>query len=179
MNSIDQNQKEKNFENLMGKEAVEKIQVLVDKAGTCFFCTSIATNKSFETRPMAPQMVDDDGTIWFLSAKDSHKNLEVQENPEVQLLFQGTAFNNYLSLYGRVIISQDKAKIHELWEPTMNTWFTEGEDDPRITVLQFIPSEGYYWDTKNGIAVASIKRLFGAIVGETYDDSIQGNISVE
>ena len=37
MNSIDKNQKEKNFENLMGKEAIEKIQVLVDKAGICFF----------------------------------------------------------------------------------------------------------------------------------------------
>jgi hypothetical protein len=60
----------------------------------------------------------------------------------------------------------------------MKTWFTEGKDDARITVLQFIPSEGYYWDTKNGVAVATIKRLFGAVVGETHDDSIQGNIIV-
>ena len=34
MNSIDKNQKEKNFENLIGKEAVEKIKELVDKANT-------------------------------------------------------------------------------------------------------------------------------------------------
>ena len=87
-------------------------------------------------------------------------------------------FNNYLSLYGRVVITQDKAKIKELWKPTLKTWFTEGEDDPRISVLEFIPTEGYYWDTKNGIAVATVKRLFGAIVGETYDDSIEGNIKV-
>lgn len=178
MNSIDKNQKEKNFENLIGKEAVEKIKELVDKASTCFFCTAIETNKSFETRPMAPQKVDDHGVIWFLSAKDSHKNLELEENPKAQLLFQGSTFSNYLSLYGRVIISQNKAKIEELWEPTMKTWFTEGKDDARITVLQFIPSEGFYWDTKNGIAVATAKRIFGAIVGETYDDSIQGNIKI-
>ena len=178
MNSIDKNQKEKNFENLLGKDGVDKIKELVDKASTCFFCTAIETDKSFETRPMAPQKVDNNGTIWFLSAKNSHKNLELQENPKAQLLFQGSSYSNYLSLYGKVVISQDKAKIHELWEPTMKTWFTEGEEDARITVLEFIPTEGHYWDTKNGIAVASVKRLFGAIVGETYDDSIQGDIKV-
>ncbi len=178
MNSIDKNQKEKNFENLIGNEGVAKIKELVDKASTCFFCTAIKTDQSFETRPMAPQKVDDAGHIWFMSAKDSYKNLDLQENPKAQLLFQGSSYSNFLSLYGNVIVSQDKAKINELWEPTMKTWFTEGENDPRITVLQFIPIEGHYWDTKNGIAVATVKRLFGAIVGETYDDSIQGNIKV-
>lgn len=178
MNSIDKNQKEKNLENLMGKEAVEKVQELIEKADTCFFCTSIETDKAFETRPMSPQKVDDNGTIWFLSAKDSHKNLDLQETPKAQLLFQGGSYSNFLSLYGRVIVSQDKAKIHELWEPTLKTWFTEGEDDPRITVLEFIPSEGHYWDTKNGMVVATAKRLFGSIVGETYDDSIQGDIKL-
>jgi len=178
MNSIEKNQKEENFENLMGIDGIEKVQELVNKADTCFFCTAIETDKSFETRPMTPQKVDDNGTVWFLSAKDSHKNLELQENPKAQLLFQGSTFSNYLSLYGNVVISQDKAKIHELWEPTLKTWFTEGEDDSRITVLEFLPTEGYYWDTKNGIAVATVKRLFGAVVGETYDDSMQGNIKV-
>ena len=115
MNSIDKNQKEKNLEDLIGKEGVEKIKELVDKADTCLFCTAIETNKAFETRPMAQQTVDDNGHIWFLSAKDSHKNLELQEDPKAQLLFQGSSFSNYLSLYGRVIISQDKAKIHELF----------------------------------------------------------------
>jgi general stress protein 26 len=178
MNSIEKSQKEKNFENLLGKEGIEKVQELVKTADTCFFCTDIETNKSFETRPMTPQNVDDQGHIWFLSSRDSHKNFELQENPKAQLLFQGFPQSNYLSLYGNVIISQDKAKIHELWDPSMKMWFTEGEDDEKITVLQFIPKEGYYWDTKNGVAVATVKRLFGAAVGETFDDSIQGNIKV-
>jgi general stress protein 26 len=178
MNSIDKDQNEKNFENLIGKEGVAKIKEFVKKSGTCFFCTAMVQNRAFETRPMAPQTVDDEGHIWFLSAKDSYKNLELEEIPKAQLLFQGSPYSNYLSLFGSVKISQDKNKIHELWEPTMKTWFTEGKDDARITVLQFIPSEGYYWDTKNGVAVATIKRLFGAVVGETHDDSIQGNIIV-
>ena len=77
---------------------------------------------------------------------------------------------------GRATISRDKAKIKELWEPIVKTWFTEGVDDPRITVIQVTPSEGYYWDTKHGIAVAGAKMLIGAALGKTMDDSIEGTI---
>ena len=176
MDSINQNQPEDNFKNLIGKEAIDKIKELAKKAGSCFFCTDIKTGKPFDTRPMAPEKIDDQGNFWFLSSSDSHKNEELEQDSSVQLLFQGSSYSDYLSIYGKAVISKDKAKIKELWDPMMKTWFTEGEDDPRITVIQVIPSEGYYWDTKHGMAVATVKRIFGAIKGETYDDSIEGNI---
>lgn len=176
MDSINQNQPEDNFKNLIGKEAIDKIKELAEKAGSCFFCTDIKTGKPFDTRPMAPEKIDDQGNFWFLSSSDSHKNEELERDSSVQLLFQGSSYSDYLSIYGKAVISKDKAKIKELWDPMMKTWFTEGEDDPRITVIQVIPSEGYYWDTKHGMAVATVKRIFGAIKGETYDDSIEGNI---
>ena len=176
MDSINQNQPEDNFKNLMGKEAIDKIKELADKASSCFFCTDIQTGKPFDTRPMAPEKIDDEGNFWFLSSSDSHKNEELERDPSVQLLFQGSSYSDYLSIYGKAVISRDKEKIKELWDPMMKTWFTEGQDDPRITVIQVIPSEGYYWDTKHGMAVATVKRIFGAIKGETYDDSIEGTI---
>jgi general stress protein 26 len=178
MDSINKNQKEDNFENLRGKEAVAKIRELTDKAGSCFFCTRIATEQQFHSRPMAPEKIDDDGNFWFMSASDSHKNKEINADPAVQMLFQGSSYSGFLSLYGKATISTDKEKIKELWSDTMKTWFTGGIDDPRITVIKVTPTDGYYWDTKNGIAVATVKRLYGAIVGETYDDSIEGKISV-
>lgn len=58
----------------------------------------------------------------------------------------------------------------------VKTWFTEGKDDPGITILRFTPTDGYYWDTKNGMAVAFVKRIVGAIKGETIDDSIEGTV---
>lgn len=178
MDSINKNQPEDNFKNLLGDEAIEKIKELAKKASSCFFCTKNDEDGLFATRPMAPELIDDQGIFWFLSANDSHKNKEIQLNPGVQLLFQGSAYSDYLSLYGDVAISTDKDKIHELWDPMMKTWFTEGEDDPRITVLKFTPSQGYYWDTKHSMAVALVKRAYGAVVGETYDDSIEGEIKL-
>lgn len=176
MDSINKNQPEDNFKNLMGKEAIDKIKELADKAGSCFFCTDIKSGKPFDTRPMAPEKIDDEGNFWFLSSSDSYKNEELEKDPAVQMLFQGSSYSDYLSVYGKATISKDKEKIKELWDPMMKTWFTEGENDPRITVIKVTPSEGYYWDTKHGMAVATVKRIFGAIKGETYDDSIEGNI---
>lgn len=178
MDSINKNQPEENEKNLMGQEAIEKIKILIDKANSCFFCTKIKSNQSFSTRPMSVQEVDDEGNLWFLSAEDSHKNDELSEDPYVQLLFQGSQYSDFLSVYGKASVITDKAKIKALWKPVLKTWFTEGENDPRITVIKVKPDEGYYWDTKHGIMIAMVKRLAGAIVGKTLDDSIEGTIKL-
>jgi len=177
MDSINKNQPEDNLKNLLGDEAIEKIKELAKKASSCFFCTKNDEDGLFATRPMAPELIDDNGVFWFLSANDSHKNKEITLNPAVQLLFQGSAYSDYLSLSGEVTISTDKDKIDELWDPMMKTWFTDGKDDARITVLKFTPAQGYYWDTKHSMAVALVKRAYGAVVGETYDDSVEGTIT--
>jgi len=178
MDSINRNQPEDNHADLNGPEAVEKIKQIVGKAKTCFFCTALATDGSSTARPMSVQKVDDQGDLWFLSAADSHKNLEVAIDPFVRLFFQGSSHSDFLQLNGRATISRDKAKIKELWEPIIKTWFTEGVDDPRITVIRVSPTDGYYWDTKHGNAVAGIKMLIGATLGKTLDDSIEGRLRV-
>jgi len=176
MDSINQNQPEDNFKNLVGQEGIEKIKELAKTAGACFFCTGIVTGQPFDTRPMSAQQIDDDGDFWFLSANDSHKNKELEIDPAAQLLFQGSSYSDFLSLYGKATISTDKQKIDELWDPMLKVWFTEGKDDPRITVIRFKPNQGYYWDTKHNAVVAFAKRAYGAVVGETYDDSVEGTI---
>ena len=127
---------------------------------------------------MSVQQVDDEGNLWFLSANDSHQNKELALDPSVKLYFQGSAHSDFLQLTGRATISTDRAKIKELWEPIIKTWFTEGVEDPRITVIKVTPTEGYYWDTKHGNAVAGIKMLIGATLGKTLDDSIEGKLNV-
>ena len=178
MDSINQNQPEDNREDLRGKDDVERIREMVDNAETCFFCTAVSHGSSGATRPMAVQKVDDKGTLWFLSASDSYKNSELEANPAVRLFFQVSEHAGFLTLTGRARISRDRNKIKELWNPLLKTWFTEGEDDPRITVIAVTPSGGYYWDNKHGKAIAGIKMLIGAATGTTLDDSIEGTLGV-
>jgi general stress protein 26 len=178
MDSINKQQQEENFENLAGALAVNKLAELVKEAETCFFCTGRALGGSGGVRPMSVQQVDDQGNLWFLSASDSYKNREIEANPSVKLFFQGSKHSQFLSMEGVAGISRDKAKIKELWNFILKTWFTEGEDDPRITVIKVTPTHGYYWDNKHGNAVAGVKMLIGAAGGKTLDDSIEGNLRV-
>ena len=178
MGSINENQPEQNREDLAGPEAVTKIRELVKAAGTGFFCTAIQSGRPVPTRPMAVQEVDDQGRLWFMSASDSHQNRENAKDSAVQLLFQGSSYSEFLSLYGHATISTDKALIEKFWKPTLKTWFTEGKDDPRITVISVQPLEGYYWDTKHNKLVVMAKMVAGAITGKTLDDSIEGTLRV-
>lgn len=177
MDSINKQQPEKNREDLFDADARKKIKELIEKAkNMCFFCTDIKDGKPFSTRPMSVQKIDDDGTLWFLSPIDSHKNEHLLYDQSAQLLFKGSDYSDFLSLYGDTVVSRDEQKIKELWEPILKTWFTEGEDDPRITVIQFTPTLGYYWDTKHSQIVAFAKQMIGAAIGKTLDDSIEGKI---
>lgn len=177
MDSINRQQPEDNYKDLFGSEAGEKVKELAGSANTCFFCTGL-TNKPFSVRPMSVQKMDEEGNLWFLSATDSHKNMDIQNDPAVQLLFQGSAHADFLNLFGTATISTDKALIKELWEPILKTWFTEGVDDPRISVIKVDAKEGYYWDNKHGTAVAFVKMAAGAILGKTLDDSIEGKLKL-
>jgi general stress protein 26 len=178
MDSINKNQEEENHKDLQGTEAGKKIKELAGKNNTCFFCTGITSGKPVTVRPMSVQKMDESGNLWFLSANDSHKNLEIGRDNHVQLLFQGSAHSDFLTIYGKATISTDKALIKELWEPILKAWFTEGVDDPRITVIKVDVQEGYYWDNKHGNAVALIKIAASAVMGKTMDDSIEGNLNV-
>lgn len=178
MNSINQQQPEDNRDDLQGREAAEKLSELVNKAKICFMCTNTSAGTDFATRPMTVQKVDKDGVIWFLSASDSHQNQEITADPRVSLLFQGSTYSDFLRLSGEVTILTDPSIIEDLWNPMLKTWFTEGKDDPRITVLKFVPDNGYYWDTKHNQMVAFAKQMIGAMIGKTLDDSIEGTLKL-
>src|ERR1700744_973330 len=103
----------KDLENIA---AVEKIQEFVRQNATCLFCTSIRTGAPFMTRPMAAQLVDEAGNIWFLSPKDSDKNSEIRQDDAVQLLFGGDGHTRFLSLFGHAELVHDQRRIEELWQ---------------------------------------------------------------
>ncbi len=178
MDSINQQQPEDTHQPLEGADAVKKIKELTDKVKTGFLCTSIKTGLPVSARPMTVQQVDDDGNLWFLSAKDSDMNHEIEKDPLVHLFFQASEHSGFLNLYGLAEISYDKAKIDELWIPLAKVWFTKGKDDPRISIIKVSPTQGYYWDNKHGNLIAFAKMLAGLVTGQTLDDSVEGKITV-
>jgi general stress protein 26 len=166
------------IKDLQVTEAIDKIQEFVRHNASCLFCTSIRTGVPFMTRPMAAQMADSDGNIWFLSPKDSDKNAEIRQDDAVQLLFDNDGHSRVLSLFGHAEIVHDRARIEELWEPIDKAWFKEGENDPNISVIKFVPHEGHYWDTKHGKLVSFLKIISSMAGANTSDDGVQGSVSL-
>lgn len=160
---------------LSGKEAVDKIKELADSK-ICLFCTY--EDNQIVSRPMSTQKVEDDGTIWFFSDKDSVKNDQILQDNKVYLMYSDTSKQHYLSLGGYAEIVFDKDKIEELWTPIAKAWFEEGKDDPDITLLKVMPETGHYWDTKNGKLVSTIKIAIATLTGNEPDDGIEGKLSV-
>lgn len=162
------------IKNLENKEAIEKI-IEIAKDQTCLFCT-FTREYAISARPMSTQAVEDDGTIWFFSSKQSNKNREIGNKNKVQLLYGDPGKSDYLSVEGSVMITEDKEKIDELWTPVIKTWFQEGKDDPNLTLLKITPSDAYYWDTKHGKMVSFVKIMASVVTGKTMDDGIEGKL---
>lgn len=177
MDTMHQNSPEENYKDLVAAEGNRKIKEIAEQAKTCFMCTNATTGKSVGVRPMGVARADDDGTLWFISANDSNKNKEIASDPHIKLYIHGDVDADFLYLTGTASITEDKSMIKSLWQPPMKVWFTEGEDDPRLSAIRFTPETGYYWDTKHGKLAFMIKSLIGVATGKTLDDSIQGKIS--
>ena len=165
------------IKNLSESEAIEKFKELVDHESTCLFTTAL-TKVPLTTRPMAIQKVDGKGAFWFLSANDSDKIREISADPRVQLFISNPSNYEFLSLFGYANFYRDQQKIDELWNDIAKAWFPDGKDDPRITLIKFEPEQGFYWDTKSGKLVSLIKIAASAIAGKTFQEGVEGKISM-
>ena len=81
-------------------------------------------------------------------------------------------------MFGYAEVIKDRAKLEELWNPIAKAWFTEGKDDPEISILRVRPVDAYYWDTRTNKLVSLIKIAASAITGKTMDDGIEGEIKL-
>ncbi len=163
---------------LTANDAVQKIREIAKAANICMFVTDLS-NVPLMGRPMATQEVDEYGSIWFMSDKNSDKNRDLKKDDRVQLFYSHTANYEYLSIYGTAEIVNDRSKIEELWTAMAKTWFKEGKDDPNISVIKVTPEDAYYWDTKNNKMVSLLKFAMGAVGITPKDDGgIEGKLKL-
>lgn len=166
-------------ENLFNTEAVEKLKELSEKAKTCMFITNLADKSPYNSRPMGLQECDTEGNLWFISSKKSGKNIQIEKDNNVQLYFMNNSDHEYLSIFGKAYIYDDKKTIEEKWSVVANAWF-DGKDDPDVSIIRVTPEEVYYWDTKFGKFVSMINFISTIIVGKNTDnsDGVEGKIKV-
>ena len=162
---------------LDNKEAVEKIISLVKEIKTGIFVTEL-TKTPLQSRPMSIQDIDDEGNLWFISSANSNKNFEILKDNQVQLFFANNSSSQYISIYGSASIYRDQSIIDELWSPVAKAWFEEGKNDPNVTVIKVVPSDAYYWDTKDGKVISLLTMAGSALFGNTADIGVEGKLKL-
>jgi general stress protein 26 len=163
--------------NLHNKEAIEKMKEMFGDGQILIFCCGVTTFP-IQATPMSTQTVDDDGIVWFFSAKNSDRNRLLKEDPRAQLLYSDTSKMDYMSIQGKAEVLIDVSKAEELWSKHVEVWFPEGPTDPNLSLIKFTPKEGYYWDTKHGKIVSTLKWATAMVTGSEDDDSVEGRMKV-
>lgn len=166
-----------NIKNLYNEDAIKKIKDFVNDIKVCMFCTSV-NDMPFRTRPMSTLEVDDEGNLWFFSAKSSDKNDEIKNDDTVQLIYSKNSDVHFLTITGKATIVEDQAKKDELWNPIVKAFFPEGKDDPNLSLVKIKPEAAHYWDTINGKMITWFKMAASAVTGNQNNVGVEGKLKV-
>lgn len=121
--------------------------------------TTLESDGSLHTRPMANQEADADGDLWFFTEKGSAVETNVRNNPQVSLGFSDPHGDRYVSISGTGTLTDDRATIHEKWNDSLKAWFPGGQEDPSILLLRVNPRRGEFWET----ASSTLLRVAGFV----------------
>jgi general stress protein 26 len=94
------------------------------------------------SRAMANQKRAAGADLWFVTRTGMPKLDEIEEDPHINLTYYKDRTREWVSISGLAFISQDRAKIHELYAADWKAWFPdEGDsrhgtaDDPRMVLI--------------------------------------------
>jgi general stress protein 26 len=138
---------------------------LAKKISMCMLSTH--EGEVIRARPMAAYIRDDEGAIYFLTDARRHKDDEIKANPNVSLAFADAGDQKYVAMTGLAEVSNDRAKIKELWSTPAKAWW-DSPEDPNIRVLKVSPKDAEYWDSP-GTVVSYVKMAAAAVTGSRPD----------
>ncbi len=149
----------------MSQDTTDRAWELMKKIGFCML--SAREGQEIRARPMAAHIERDEHAIYFLTDARNHKDDEIRAEPNVALAFADAGDQKYVAVTGRAAVSNDRAKIKELWSTPAKAWW-DSEDDPNIRVLKVAPKDAQYWDSP-GTVVSYVKMIAAAVSGSRPD----------
>jgi len=143
----------------------DRVWDLMKKIGFAMLVTH--DGDRLRARPMAAYVERDDDAIYFLTDARRHKDTEIARDPNVNLSFADAGGQKYVSLTGTATLSNDRAKIKDLFGTPAKAWW-ESADDPNICVLKIAPDDAEFWDSP-GKVVSYVKMAAAAVTGSRPD----------
>jgi general stress protein 26 len=153
---------------------IDRTWELMKKIGFAMMVTR--DGEKLRARPMAAYLDRDANTVFFLSDARRHKDDEIAANPNVNLSFADAGDMKFVSVSGTAVVSNDRAKIKELFGTPAKAWWDSAED-PNIRVLKFTPDEAEFWDSP-GTVISYVKMAAAAVTGTRPDIGTNRKVAI-
>jgi general stress protein 26 len=144
---------------------VDRVWELTKKIGFAMLVTR--DGNKLRARPMSAYPERAQNAIYFLTDARHHKDEEIAREPSVNLSFSDAGSQKYVSVTGTAVISNDRAKIKELFSTPAKAWWNS-VDDPNIRILKVTPDEAEFWDSP-GTVISYAKMAVAAMTGTRPD----------
>ncbi len=102
--------------------------------------------------PMGMQDFEEPGTIWFITERSSDKVQALEADPRVNVSCNSK--NGWVSLSGTAHVSDDRAKLEELWDASAGAFMSGGPEDPDNVLLRIDGDTAEYWENPGKVAIA-------------------------
>jgi general stress protein 26 len=108
----------------------------------------------------------------FIANKNSKKFEDLEENKEVQITFQDSKTQDWISVSGTATTtSNSDPRIKDVWSQPTRAWFgdlgdgkhTGGPEDPRVTLIEVKSKYVCYYKVEVGL-LGYAKEIVGAAV---------------
>ena len=157
---------------LSTEKKLQQLYELIDGIETAMLTTRTREG-ALVSRPMQTQARQPGTDLWFMTSVDSGKIDEIDANPQVNLGYYKDGTREYVSVSGSARITQDRAKIHELYAPDWRAWLGDeggerngGPDDPRIALIEVRAESAYYLKSTSPRLVSLFKVAQAIVTGE-------------
>jgi general stress protein 26 len=161
-------------EGLSPTELADKAWKLAEKIRIALFTTWDGTQQRI--RPLSANVDRDEHAIYFLIGVDGGTTLaeatgapsltlaeQIEKYPTVTLAFADQGGSDYVAITGEAEVSNDRAKIKELWTPFAKAWW-DGPEDPNIRLVTVRPENAEIWEGPNKL-IAYAVMLTAAATG--------------
>lgn len=101
------------------------------------------TTPSLVARPMSVSKLEPDCKLTFISGIDTSKVDEALRARVGHVI--GQSKTRFFTVRGKIHVSQDRARMRELWSKANDLWF-DGPDDPTAAIMEFYPEQAELWD---------------------------------
>ena len=159
----------------MADEKLQKLYELIEEMETAMFATRRADGR-LVSRPMATQKRAAGADLWFVTMRGTEKLDEIAGDPHVNLAYFKDRTREWVSVSGRARVTDDRAKIHELYMPDWRAWFGDegGEkdgtpDDPRMILIGVDVEMAMFLEVNKPQPVVLFEVVKGMITGKAPD----------